>query len=92
MNALDRLLRDEIGRLLDRIGAATRPGVAAASSRQLPDLRERLDAAEERVSAARAALLAQYEEWQAALQVCEDLWAVAQIELEETVSGSLRAA
>ncbi len=92
MNPLDRLLRDEMNRLLDRIGASTKTGVAAASTRHLPDVSERLEAAEARLTAARQALLTQYEEWQGALNVCEDLWALAQLELEETAAGTLRAA
>ncbi len=92
MNPLDRLLRDELNRLLDRIAASTRAGVAKASARQLPDLRARLDEAEARLAAKRQALLEQYADWQEALDACEDLWAVAQLELEEGETGSLRAA
>ena len=92
MNALDRLLRDELNRLLDRIASSTRAGVAKVSARQLPDLRARLDEAEARLAAKRQALLEQYAGWQEALDACEDLWAVAQLELEETQAGSLRAA
>ncbi len=92
MNPLDRLLRDELNRLLDRIAASTRAGVAKASARQLPDLRARLDEAESRLAARRQALLEQYADWQEALDACEDLWAVAQLELEEGETGSLRAA
>jgi hypothetical protein len=92
MNPLDRLLRDELNRLLDRIAASTRAGVAKVSARQLPDLRARLDEAEARLAARRQALLEQYKGWQEALDGCEDLWAVAQLELEETEPGTLRAA
>jgi len=92
MNPLDRLLRDDLNRLLDRIAASTRAGVAKVSERQLPDLRARLDEAEARLAAKRQALLEQYVGWQEALDRCEDLWAVAQLELEETHSGTLRAA
>ena len=92
MNPLDRLLRDELNRLLDRIAATTRAGVARVSARQLPEIRARLDEAEARLAAKRQALLEQYAGWQEALEVCEDLWAVAQLELEETQTGALRAA
>ena len=92
MNSLDRLLRDELNRLLDRIATSTRAGVAKVSASQLPDLRARLDDAEARLAARRQALLEQYAGWQEALDACEDLWAVAQLELEETQAGSLRAA
>src|SRR5712664_2657835 len=90
MNPLDRLLRDEMNRLLDRLGASTKRGVGTASARHLPELRDRLDAAEARLTAARQTLLAQYEEWQGALGACEDLWALAQLELDETDRKSTR--
>jgi hypothetical protein len=93
MSPMDQLLRDELNRLLDRIAAATRAGVAKASARHLPDLRIRLDEAEARLSAKRQILLEQYAQWQEALEACEDLWAVAQMELEETgAGGACRAA
>jgi len=92
MNALDALLRDELNRLVDRIAASTRAGVAKASARQLPDLRARIDEAEERLAARREALLKEYAGWREALDSCEDLWALAQLELEETGTGALRAA
>lgn len=92
MNRLDCLLRDELNRLLDRIAASTRAGVVKVSAMQLPDLRARLDEAEARIAARRRALLEEYAGWQEALDACEDLWAVAQLELEETGAGSLRAA
>ena len=92
MNPLDCLLRDELNRLLDRIAASTRAGVAKVSAGQLPDLRARLDEAEARLAAQRQALLEQYAGWQESLDACEDLWAVAQLGLEETQTGTLRAA
>jgi hypothetical protein len=92
MNPMDQLLRDELNRLLDRIAATTRAGVAKASARHLPDLRIRLDEAEARLSAKRQVLLEQYAQWQEALEACEDLWAVAQLELEETDAGGIRRA
>ena len=92
MNPLDRLLRDELNRLLDRVAASAPTGVVKAAARQLPDLRARLDEAEARLAAQRQVLLEQYAGWQEALDSCEDLWAVARLELEATASGSLRAA
>ena len=92
MNSLDRLLRDVLNRLLDRIATSTRAGVAKVCATQLPDLRARIDEAETRLAAKRQALLEQYAGWQEALDACEDLWAIAQLELEETLAGGLRAA
>ena len=92
MNAMDRLLRDDLNQLLDRIASSTRAGVARASGRHLPDIRLRLDEAEAQLSARRELLLQQYAEWRVALEACEDLWAVAQLELEETSAGGTRRA
>ncbi|HTY80593.1 MAG TPA: hypothetical protein VMI34_22385 [Candidatus Bathyarchaeia archaeon] len=92
MNGMDRLLRDDLNQLLDRMAASTRAGVVRASGRHLPDLRIRLDEAEAQLTARREHLLEQYTAWQAALEACEDLWAVAQLELEETSAGGTRRA
>jgi len=42
-----------MNRLLDRLGASTKRGVGTASARHLPEVRERLDMAEARLTAAR---------------------------------------
>src|SRR2546426_10803399 len=92
MNPVDALLRDELNRLLDRIAVSTRAGVAKVSATQLPDLRARLDEAEERLAAKREALLKEYADWRGALGACEGLWGLAPLELGEAQAGSLRAA
>ena len=74
MNTLDRLLQDELNRLLDRV--AVRAGEGAAAGLK-SDLRAPLERCEERLTALRAALLDGYEEWARTLEECEDLWAVA---------------
>jgi hypothetical protein len=74
MNALERLLQDELNRLLDRI--AMRAGEETAAGLK-SDLRAPIERCEERVTALRAALLEAYGEWTCALEECEDLWAVA---------------
>jgi hypothetical protein len=73
MNVLDKLLQDELNRLLDRI--AVRAGEGATAGLK-SDLRVPLERCEERLTALRATLLDGYEEW-ATLEECEDLWAVA---------------
>jgi hypothetical protein len=74
MNALERLLQDELNRLVDRI--AVRAGDDAAAG-LTPDLKVRVERCEERVTTLRAALLDGYAEWARTLEECEDLWAVA---------------
>ena len=74
MNALERLLQDELNRLVDRIAA--RAGNDAAGGLK-SDLRAHIERCEDRLTALRAALLDGYAEWTRALEECEDLWAVA---------------
>lgn len=74
MNTLDRLLQEELNRLIDRIAAGAGEDTVAGLK---PDLRARIEACEGRLSALRAALLDSYEEWVRLLEECEGLWAVA---------------
>ena len=83
MNGLERLLQDDLNRLLDRIAARASAGVAAG----LPgELRARIDCAEDRLSGLRTSLLDGYAEWARAVEECEDLWILAELrrEAEET--------
>ncbi|MEX2223318.1 MAG: hypothetical protein WEG40_16125 [Candidatus Rokuibacteriota bacterium] len=74
MNSLERLLQDELNRLVDRIAARAGEDTAAALK---SDLKGRIERCEDRLTALRAALLDGYLEWTRALEECEDLWAVA---------------
>ena len=74
MNALERLLQDELNRLVDRIAARAGTDGAAALK---PELRGSIDRCEDRLTDLRAALLDGYAEWARVLEECEDLWAVA---------------
>lgn len=74
MNALERLLQDELNRLLDRI--ALRAGDDTAGGLK-SDLRAPIERCEDRLTALRAALLGGYAEWTRTIEECEDLWAVA---------------
>ncbi len=79
MNALDRLLQDELNRLVDRIAArAGADGPATLTA----DLKTRIDRTEARLTGIRAALLEGYVEWVRAIGECEDLWAVAGLRRE----------
>ena len=74
MNALERLLQDELNRLVDRIAVGAGEDSAAALK---PDLKVRIERCEDRLTALRAALLDGYGEWIRTVEECEDLWAVA---------------
>jgi hypothetical protein len=72
---LDRLLRSDLNRLLDRI--AVSPGIGTAVAALDPEARARTEEAEARLAAVRLRLLAGYEEWGRALEDCGDLWALS---------------
>jgi len=74
MNTLERLLQDELNRLVDRIAARAEDDTASGLK---SDLRAHIERCEDRLTALRAALLDGYAEWTRALEECEDLWAVA---------------
>jgi hypothetical protein len=74
MNTLERMLQDELNRLLDRI--AVRAGEDPTAGLK-SDLRAPIERCEDRLTALRAALLDGYAEWTRALEECEDVWAVA---------------
>lgn len=74
MNTLERLLQDELHRLVDRIAAHAGQDTAAGLR---PDLKARIERCEDRLTGLRAALLDGYLEWARAIEECEDLWALA---------------
>jgi hypothetical protein len=74
MNAFEKVLQDELNRLVDRI--AVRAGDDAASA-LTPDLKSRIERCEGRLTELRLALLDGYGEWSRTLDECEDLWTVA---------------
>ena len=75
MNHFERLLQDELNRLVDRIAVRAGDG-----HRRRPEVRSagtRIERSEERLTVLRAALLEGYAEWTRAIDECEDLWALA---------------
>ena len=90
MNHFERLLQDDLNRLVDRIAA--RAGDTAAAGLK-SDLGTRIEGSEDRLTMLRAALLDGYAEWARAIEECEDLWALAALKREgpEAVA-QLRAA
>ena len=77
MNAVDVVLQDELGRLMDRLSAVVPGGSLEATSEANPVLRMRLDDMEISLAVARAALLEDYGRWRRALDDLESLWALA---------------
>jgi hypothetical protein len=88
MNALDRLLRDEVNQLLDRIAAAVPGGSLGAVSATSPTLRARLDETDARLSALRGSLLEAYGAWEKTLDDLENLWALAAWKREEDTQAA----
>lgn len=83
MNAVDRMLLDELGRLMDRLAASVPGGSLEAANSANPTLRTRLDDMEVSLTLARATLLEDYGRWRCALVDLENLWAVAASAAEE---------
>jgi hypothetical protein len=81
MNALERLLQDDLNHLIDRI-ATTPEGLVGDCAARRPDLAAELGAAETRISLARQRLLQGYAEWRDSLAECADLWALATLASE----------
>jgi hypothetical protein len=77
MNTLERLLQDEMYRLVDRIAAGA--GENAMATALNPDLKARVERCEERLTGLRAALLDGYLAWARAIEEYEDLWALARL-------------
>lgn len=77
MNPVERVLYDEITRLLDRLAVSVPDTSFEAIRAANPTLRARLDEAEATLAAQRAALLEGYGRWRRALEDVENLWALA---------------
>ncbi len=77
MNPVERLLSQEIARLLDRLATSVSEGSLEGIRAANPTLRARLDDAEANLAVAREALLEGYGRWRRALDDAENLWALA---------------
>ena len=90
MSHFERLLQDDLNRLVDRI--AVRAGEDTAAGLK-SDLRTHIERSEDRLTVLRAALLDGYAEWARAIEECEDLWALAGLRCEAPeAAAQLRAA
>jgi len=83
MNPVDRLLRDEMSRCLERVSGISPEGTLGLITARHPSLRGRLDEVEARLAGLRAETLERYAAWRAGLKEMEDLWALAALKQEE---------
>jgi hypothetical protein len=77
MNRLERVLLDDMARLMDRLAMSTPEGTLEQIGSALPTLRARLDGMGTDLAAARASLVEGYARWTQALDGLENLWALA---------------
>ena len=93
MNAMERVLSDDLSRLIDRL-AGSIPVGACERIRATPALAARLDDLEAAAGTARAALVEDYARWMRALDDLERAWSVAawRAEAEEPLETVARLA
>jgi hypothetical protein len=77
MNDVDRVLTDDLNRLLDRLSGSVPGRCLEVAVARHPTLRARLEEAEADATALRLELLDGYGRWRRALEHLENLWAVA---------------
>jgi hypothetical protein len=75
MTSVERLLSDELARLTDRLAASIPEGGLARIS-ATPRLRERLEAVETSLAAARLSVIESYAQW-TRVDDAENIWALA---------------
>jgi hypothetical protein len=92
MNALERLLQDDLNHLVDRLAITTPEGLVPGCAERRPDLSAQLVESETRLSAARQDLLERYAVWRDALAECGDLWALAELAAASPAPADRRAA
>ncbi len=77
MNTVERVLADDVTRLMDRLATSIPEGAVEEIRTAAPRLRTRLDQMEAELAAARASLVDGYGRWLRALDDLENLWALA---------------
>jgi hypothetical protein len=77
MNAMERVLADDLARLIDRLAGSIPEGAFARICTTTPTLRARLDQLDTTLGAARGSLVEAYERWARALDDLENVWALA---------------
>jgi hypothetical protein len=89
MNPLDRLLREEMSRCVERIAGAYGEGTLPFVTAHHPRLGARIEEAETRLAGLRSGLLENYAAWEAALEEMENLWALAAMKQAEPGGSDL---
>ena len=79
MSPIERMLLDDMHRLVDRIAALRPDGIGEALATH-PQLRSLIDAGEARLTSLRSDLVDGYHRWQEALEEYEDLWALSALQ------------
>ena len=77
MNAIERLLSDDLARLIDRLATSVPEDAFGRVLSTTPTLRARLDQLDATLAGARAALLEDYGRWTRALDDVDNVWALA---------------
>jgi hypothetical protein len=77
MNSMERMLNDEITRLMDRLATSVPEGGIERMRAVNPTLRRRLDEMETVLTGLRSDLIGDYRRWSRALDDLENLWALA---------------
>ncbi len=86
MDSLDRLLRDDLNRLLDRIVASALETPGTTAPPREDRLRLLMDEAEGHLSEVRLRLLRDYAEWRQAMDECDGLWALSRLRAGEALA------
>ena len=76
MNPVERVLSQELTRLLDRLAASVPDGSLEKIRAANPTLKARLDEVDTTLAGAREELLEAYGRWRRALEDVENLWAL----------------
>ncbi len=77
MNSMERLLHDEITRLMDRLASSVPEGGIEGMRAVNPTLKLRLEEMETTLAGLRSSLLEGYGRWGRALDDLQNLWALA---------------
>ena len=94
MNPMERVLADDLARLIDRLATSVPEDAFGRICTTTPTLRARLDQLDTTLAAARGSLVEAYERWARALDDLENVWALSawRSALEEPVENAPRLA
>ena len=94
MNPMERVLSNDLTRLIDRLSASIPEGALCRIRATTPTLMKRHDELDARLAGARASLIESYACWARALEDLENVWALAawRSTAEEPVESASRLA